>query len=240
MASRSGSSCSKRQLGCVQRASAPQTRDALAKEPTGHTSCATATVRSQMPRVPLFLLCVLLSIVACSSTNGSSDSGCTGTPPLTCNGCCGAKYAADRCAGGVWTCAPLGVACAMCDAGGADSAVDDASADAMACSGVPPTCTNCCGAPITIECQNGQWLCPSVACPICNLGDASVDAPSGDASATCTGSAPLCFGGDVTRCCGNDPAGSATCRAGHWLCGTAPAPGCNGQSCLQAPDAGSD
>jgi hypothetical protein len=127
----------------------------------------------------------------------------------------------------------------MCDAGAGDSAANDASGDAMACAGEPPLCTNCCGGHVDVACENGRWVCPNVACPVCVRDDASVDAPSDDAAA-CAGSAPLCFGNDATRCCGNDPAGRATCSAGHWLCGSAPAPGCNGASCVQVPDARAD
>jgi hypothetical protein len=55
----------------------------------------------------------------------------------------------------------------------------------------------------------------------------------------CTGTAPLCFGDNANMCCGNDPAGFAVCANGAWMCMGAPAPGCNGVSCLQ-PDAGGD
>jgi hypothetical protein len=80
-----------------------------------------------------------------------------------------------------------------------------------------------------------------VSCPLCEAKDSAADDASGDASnvhdasgeaATCTGQAPLCFGNDVTHCCGNDPAGSASCNGGEWMCGSALAPGCNGSSCL--------
>jgi hypothetical protein len=104
---------------------------------------------------------------------------CTGTPPLICDGCCGAKYAADECLNGAWACKPRGVSCVACDAG-----VDATGTDA-----------------------------------------------SGDA-ATCTGTRPNCFGNDSNLCCGNDPSGPATCSNGAWMCGSAPAPGCDGTSCL--------
>ena len=66
-----------------------------------------------------------------------------------------------------------------------------------------------------------------------NAGQAGAGAggQAGDGGA-CSGEAPLCFGSDVSQCCGNDPAGRATCTNGSWLCFGAPAPGCNGESCL--------
>ena len=54
-----------------------------------------------------------------------------------------------------------------------------------------------------------------------------------DASLGCTGSAPNCFGNDDQLCCGQDPSGIATCQNGAWMCGSAAAPGCNGNKCLQ-------
>jgi hypothetical protein len=68
--------------------------------------------------------------------------------------------------------------------------------------------------------------------------DAEVGQGDGGADAACSGTAPLCFGGNITFCCGNDPAGAAVCSGGAWMCGSAPAPGCNGISCLLPPDAG--
>lgn len=174
-------------------------------------------------------------------------AACTGTAPLICDGCCGAKYAADSCVDGIWTCrATGGNACPLCDAAAGDSSASDASGDAAACTGAatevqPQICTSCCpGLNYGADCVNGRWECALVICPRCDLfdagvGDSAVYDASGDASSdasTCTGSAPLCFGNDATRCCGNDPAGSATCSNGQWLCGSAPAPGCNGVSCV--------
>ncbi len=60
--------------------------------------------------------------------------------------------------------------------------------------------------------------------------DATSDAPS-----ECTGIRPLCFGSDLQRCCANDPMGGATCQGGQWTCGAVPAPGCNGQWCIDRP-----
>jgi hypothetical protein len=51
-------------------------------------------------------------------------------------------------------------------------------------------------------------------------------------SGGCSGTAPNCFGSDLQSCCGQDPAGVATCVGSQWKCGTAGAPGCNGMSCL--------
>jgi hypothetical protein len=61
-------------------------------------------------------------------------------------------------------------------------------------------------------------------------GDSGIAKDASDAG--CSGTAPNCFGNDVQMCCGQDPAGPASCVGGQWLCGTAPAPGCNGTSCL--------
>lgn len=50
----------------------------------------------------------------------------------------------------------------------------------------------------------------------------------------CEGNAPDCFGtlsGDLQQCCPEDPLGPATCENGAWMCGSVPAPGCNGQHC---------
>jgi hypothetical protein len=71
----------------------------------------------------------------------------------------------------------------------------------------------------------------------------SADAPSADAPSVdgasdggCPGIAPpLCFGSSSQGCCGQDPAGQATCVAGAWMCGAAPAPGCDGTSCGHPP-----
>jgi hypothetical protein len=74
-------------------------------------------------------------------------------------------------------------------------------------------------------------------------GDGGVPIDAGDAadsSRGCTGTAPNCFGNDVHACCGQDPAGRAICEGGTWMCGGAPAPGCNGSSCLHPRDAGAD
>lgn len=168
-----------------------------------------------------------------SSTSGSSSgssSSCSGTAPLICNGCCGAKYAADQCTNGVWMCPLLGIACIQCDAGGSDGAPGDASADGASCTGPAPLiCTGCCGSVYAADtCNSGVWAClpRAVACPSC-----TVDAGSKDAS-SCTGSAPACFGNDTSACCGQDPSGIATCHGNTWMCGAVTAPGCNGVSCL--------
>jgi hypothetical protein len=54
-----------------------------------------------------------------------------------------------------------------------------------------------------------------------------------DASLGCTGPAPNCFGNNGQLCCGQDPSGIAMCQNGAWMCGSAAAPGCNGNKCLQ-------
>jgi hypothetical protein len=53
-----------------------------------------------------------------------------------------------------------------------------------------------------------------------------------DAAATCDGAAPLCFGEDTSQCCPQDPLMTAACHDGAWMCGAAPAPGCNSKSCF--------
>jgi hypothetical protein len=64
-------------------------------------------------------------VLACGSGDASTDAAtCTEMPPLICDGCCGAKYAADQCQNGEWFCRPLGVACIRCDAGFAEAATD--------------------------------------------------------------------------------------------------------------------
>jgi hypothetical protein len=63
--------------------------------------------------------------------------------------------------------------------------------------------------------------------------DASREAMGG-----CAGTAPNCFGNDLASCCGQDPSGPATCSGGEWMCGTAVAPGCNGESCSAPEDGG--
>jgi hypothetical protein len=121
------------------------------------------------------------------------------------------------------------------------------------CSGSAPLCFGsnaqmCCGNDPagTAVCHGGQWTCGGAPAPGCNgtsclAHDAGppLDGSSGTdgSSGGCVGTAPLCFGSDVQMCCGNDPAGSAVCQGGQWTCGGAPAPGCNGTSCL-AQDAG--
>ncbi len=68
--------------------------------------------------------------------------------------------------------------------------------------------------------------------------DASRATDAADASSgSCAGPASLCFGTDSQSCCGQDPLGRATCVNGAWTCGSAPAPGCNGVSCVRGADA---
>jgi hypothetical protein len=185
----------------------------------------------------LFTLLVSLLVVACGSTGNDSNEGgdsaaCKGTPPVTCDGCCGSKYPADRCLNGAWACTPLTGSCVLCDAG-TDAAADDSGT----CTGTPPvTCDGCCGIKYPADqCVNGGWTCAPRGGGACIQCDAGVDAASGDASSdsgTCTGAAPSCFGNNSSACCGQDPSGSAVCSGGAWMCGSVPAPGCNGTSCL--------
>lgn len=72
--------------------------------------------------------------------------------------------------------------------------------------------------------------------------DSSVTMPHDADAATCTGSAPSCFGANLHACCGNDPSGVATCQDGAWMCFGVAAPGCSGDPCvhLGGSDAGQD
>jgi hypothetical protein len=55
---------------------------------------------------------------------------------------------------------------------------------------------------------------------------------SPDGAATCTPAfPPECYGTDSNGCCMQGGTGSAVCVAGQWMCGKAPASGCNGTPC---------
>jgi hypothetical protein len=102
------------------------------------------------------------------------------------------------------------------------------------CTGAQPMCASGCSASTGASCVDGEWqACPDaiVACPS--------DAGQTDGGGACSGDAPSCFGNDTSSCCGQDPAGTAVCTDGQWLCGGAAAPGCDGTSCL-ALDGGGD
>ncbi|HEX7600125.1 MAG TPA: hypothetical protein VF316_00920 [Polyangiaceae bacterium] len=111
------------------------------------------------------------------------------------------------------------------DAGKDGAAASCVSAGGMGCYS---TCSGTYHLVSGVDCGAGLHCC----------ADTTLDASALDAG-SCPGMAPLCFGADVTKCCGHDPAGAAQCVGGAWTCGTAPAPGCNGQSCL-AQDAAAD
>jgi hypothetical protein len=66
------------------------------------------------------------------------------------------------------------------------------------------------------------------------------DGAAGDdgSNGGCMGHAPVCFGYDITMCCAKDPGGFATCDNGAWMCGSDPAPGCDGTSCVSPGDGG--
>jgi hypothetical protein len=90
----------------------------------------------------------------------------------------------------------------------------------------------------TTACGNHGFCCGTTSSgaatdPVLDAGAADA---GGDASKRigegCAGPTLLCFGSDATKCCGKDPAGSAVCVGGSWMCGNAPAPGCNGTSCM--------
>jgi hypothetical protein len=82
----------------------------------------------------------------------------------------------------------------------------------------------CAGSYVMISktaCGGGLFCCAE------SLRPPPLDAGA-DTGAACTGTAPLCFGANASVCCGRDPAGSAQCVSGAWMCGSAPAPGCSG------------
>jgi hypothetical protein len=180
----------------------------------------------------------------------TNNGGCGGSAP-PCFGydtqiCCEKDPVASAvCEAGQWKCASApapgcnGTSCPA-EAGPSDGSTSDAG-----CSGTAPFCygggpwTCCSATPIeTADCVNGAWMCSVfgssyVPVPGCN-GTTCVEPDAG-----CAGTAPLCFGSDDSKCCGNDPGGSAKCVSGAWMCGTAVAPGCDGISCL-ALDGGTD
>jgi len=93
-------------------------------------------------------------------------------------------------------------------------------------------------------CAAGQLCCegPDPACtPTCmTVTQCPVHGSPCQGTGGCAGSAPNCFGNDSQTCCGQDPSGPAVCENGAWMCGGAAAPGCNGTSCLQPTDGGTD
>lgn len=113
--------------------------------------------------------------------------------------------------------------------GGADGGSGEAGASACAALGgfCLPACAGTFKVASTTACGGSDFCCVDTT-------------QNGTDAGTCTGTAPLCFGADVTMCCGHDPAGSAQCIGGAWKCGSAAAPGCNGQSCTAPADAGGD
>jgi hypothetical protein len=221
---------------------------------------------SRRPRIVqhLSLLAgVAALIAACGSSSGSSGAGsgsdaggCTGSTPACfgsdVNACCGQDPAGEAtCVGGQWMCGSAaapgcnGTSCLVHPDGGSsessagetstDGPSDSAASDGSgSCTGQAPNCFgndlhHCCGqdpaGPAT--CVNGQWMCGSAGAPGCNgtnclFPDAGV----------CMGQAPNCYGNDVTMCCPQDPSGVATCQGNMWMCGSAPAPGCDGTSCV--------
>jgi hypothetical protein len=183
------------------------------------------------------------------SIDGSSadaDSGIGGSCnqtsdcPPTGGGAC-----ASVCSDGTDPCARACVDHACVPRGCPDSSVLDGQAFCNQVSDCPPntaaSCASVCSDgsnPCVTACVGHQ--CVERGCPDAGTTDAGGDAgdaghagDAGDAGdAGCTGTRPNCFGNDVTKCCGQDPSGPASCVGGAWECGTAPAPGCNGTSCL--------
>jgi hypothetical protein len=94
------------------------------------------------------------------------------------------------------------------------------------------------GSIVTSACQPGGGGADT---RICTQGQTDGGSDGGGADArACSGTAPNCFGNNASMCCGNDPSGQAVCSGGAWMCDSAPAPGCNGISCLLPQDAGND
>jgi hypothetical protein len=78
---------------------------------------------------------------------------------------------------------------------------------------------------VLVGCQTGIGI-GSLDLEHHDLAGSTLDGASGG----CTGSAPGCLGQDSTACCAHDPYGAATCVDGTWVCGSAPAPGCDDSS----------
>jgi hypothetical protein len=113
-----------------------------------------------------------------------------------------------------------------------------ATATTSGCKGTAPLCFGnnihlCCGNDPSgsAVCRAGEWKCGTAPAPGCD-GTSCLLRDAGQDSGGCSGKRPLCFGDDIYMCCGNDPSGFAVCRAGEWMCGSAPAPGCDGTSCI--------
>ncbi len=146
----------------------------------------------------------------------------------------------------------LGLAVALEGAcGGIDASLGNAGAcpatpcpyaetwDALQCACVPVLDAGC--AVVTAVCNGGYTFDPlTCRCvvPVAPPDAGTTTSDAGIGAGSCTGTPLLCFGSDATACCGKDPAGYATCVGSTWMCGPAPAPGCNGVSCLAAFDAG--
>jgi hypothetical protein len=145
--------------------------------------------------------------------------------------------------------ATLGAVAAACGGGvvpiaenGADAGGDGHTSSG--CSGTTPNCFgsdlhSCCGQDPSglATCMGNEWMCGGAGAPGCN--GRTCGTVEADASTTCIGDAPNCFGSNLAGCCGQDPAGHAECVGGTWTCGSAAAPGCNGESCTAPRDASS-
>jgi hypothetical protein len=170
--------------------------------------------------------------------------------PPTGGGAC-----ATSCSDGTNPCARACVAHACVPRGCPDAAVLDGQAWCNQVSDCPPNtvascasvcsdgsnpCVNAC---VAHQCVARGCLDAGLADGGGDAGDAGPAADAGDAGdasdasdAGCAGTRPNCFGTNTQACCGQDPYGPASCVGGAWLCGTAPAPGCNGTSCLAHDD----
>lgn len=185
----------------------------------------------RVPRASIGFVFAVAGGIACSSSSatGLAEGGLDGNEPLDASS---EGYEAADADGGT-ECIPRGCP---------DASVLDGQASCNQVSDCPPnpgaSCANVCSDgsnPCVIACVTHQ--CVERGCPdagVIRVGtDAGDSGEAGDAAAAgCGGAAPNCFGNDTQMCCGQDPSGPASCVSGAWRCGTSPAPGCNGTSCL--------
>lgn len=200
-------------------------------------------------RIKLLFLALATGSLGCAALLPGCSSG-----GVSSNSAAGGAGGTSRGQGG------SGGANAAGHAGDGTGGTSDCDGNAPACRGVD--LQQCCGQDPygSAICQNGHWMCflgdfPGVPAPGCNGrfdcgrtnggegGQAGAGGQAGEGGAgqagdgaggavECAGQAPNCFGADLQTCCGQDPAGPATCENGQWLCFGVAAPGCNGQSCI--------
>jgi hypothetical protein len=175
--------------------------------------------------------------VSSGDANGDATGSCNQASDCPGGGAC-----ANFCSDGTNPCARACVAHQCVARGCPDASLLDGQTWCNVTSDCPPnpgaSCASVCSDgsnPCVTACVAHQ--CVARGCPDASATDAAGDATdTGDAKdaadAVCTGTRPNCFGNDVQMCCGQDPAGPASCVGGVWRCGTAPAPGCDGTSCF--------